>query len=69
MQYRNGLSLDSEIEDAPCTLKQTTHTAAMIASHMVGFFTNFITHIKKEIPVINIPYKWEYNIPIGFIEQ
>ena len=28
---------DSEVEDAPCTMKQTSHSAAMIASHMVGF--------------------------------
>ena len=42
--YKEHLFDDSEIEDAPCTMKQTSHSAAMIASHMTGFFSNHMTN-------------------------
>lgn len=65
-KYRAHLFDDSEVEEASCTFKQTSHSAAMIAAHMVGFFTNHITNITvgKER---NIPFFWEYFIPIDFL--
>lgn len=57
---------DSEVEEAPCTFKQTSHAATMIASHTVGFITN---HIANQIdPAISriVPFYWEYYIPIDF---
>ena len=68
-EYRKHLFDDSEVEDAPCTLKQTSHSAAMIASHMVGFFTNhYANNITKEKDR-NIPFCWEYFIPINYINE
>ena len=43
-EYEKHLFDDSEVEDAPCTMKQTSHSAAMIASHMVGLFSNHMTN-------------------------
>ena len=35
-RYRTeALFSDSDVPDAPCTMKQTSHVAAMIASYMV----------------------------------
>lgn len=59
---------DSEVEDAPCTLRQTSHSAAMIASHMVGFFTNHITNIYEREVVRDIPFFYEYFIPVTLTE-
>jgi len=59
---------DSEVEDAPCTLKQTSHSAAMIASHMVGFFTNHITNIYEREVVRDVPFFYEYFIPVTLTE-
>lgn len=58
---------DSEVEDTPCTAKQTSHSAAMIASHMVGFYTNHITNVRAGSPVRNVPFFWEYFIPVDYL--
>lgn len=56
---------DSEVKDAPCSAQQTTHTAAMIAGHMVGFFTNHITNINLRDEVREIPFMYEYFTPMN----
>lgn len=58
----NHLFDSSEVVEGACTMKQTTHSAAMIASHMVGFFTNFMGD--KSIGAI-VPKYYEYLIPLG----
>lgn len=68
-EYEKHLFDDSEVPDAPCTLKQTSHAAAMIASHMVGFFTNHFTNIQTQDKERNIPFFWEYFIPINYINE
>lgn len=56
---------DTEVEDAPCTMRQTSHTAAMIASHMVAFFTNFLSTRAGKTSAL--PYSWEYFIPVDYV--
>lgn len=58
---------DSEVEDLSCTFKQTSHAAAMIASHMVGFFTNHLTNIKAGEEDREVPFMWEYFIPLNLV--
>lgn len=58
---------DSAVEEAACTLKQTSHAAAMIAAHMVGFFTNHYGNLVSGSASRNIPFKWEYLIPLDFL--
>ena len=68
-EYETHLFDDTEIPDAPCTLKQTSHSAAMIASHMVAFFTNHIAN--NNIGEIDraLPFMWEYFIPINYVNE
>lgn len=65
---RDHLFNDDEVEDLPCTFKQTSHSAAMIASHMVGFFTNHITNIYEREVIRTVPKYYEYFIPINLTE-
>lgn len=65
---REHLFNDSEVEDEPCTLKQTSHTAAMIATHMIGFFTNHITNIYERETIREVPFYYEYFVPINLTE-
>lgn len=58
---------DSEVPDAPCTMRQTSHTAAMIASLMVSFFTNHITNIYERETVRHIPFFYEYFVPVTLV--
>ena len=52
-----------------CTLKQTSHSAAMIAAHMVGFFTNHYTNCLAKDNVRAVPFYWEYFIPFNYIKE
>lgn len=56
---------DSEVEDAPCTLRQTSHTAAMIAAHMTSIFTNHITNIYEREVVRDVPFYYEFFTPVN----
>jgi hypothetical protein len=62
---------DEEVEEAECTFKQTSHCAAMIASHMVGFLTNWVAnveYISKGMPPIRaVPFMYEYLIPANLV--
>lgn len=60
---------DSEVPDAPCTMKQTSHSAAMIAGHMTAFFTNHIANNQTACLDRNIPFMWEYFIPVGYVNE
>ena len=68
-EYEKHLFDDTEVQEAPCTMKQTSHSAAMIASHMVGFFTNHMTNNAVEEKDRTVPFFWEYFIPINYINE
>jgi len=61
---------DSEVDALPCTMKQVSHGAAMIATHMMGFITNIISNyfVWKE-EVFKVPYMWDYIIPMNKITE
>lgn len=62
---------DSEVDEADCTFKQTSHCAAMIASHMVGFLTNWVSNADKaakgERSIRQVPFRYEYLIPLNYV--
>ena len=68
-EYKKTLFNDDEVEDLPCTLKQTSHCAAMIASHAVAFFTNHIHNMYAGDKDFVVPFKWDYVIPINKVES
>lgn len=56
---------DSAVADAVCTFKQTSHGAAMIASHMVGFLTNHISNVYGPVAYRQVPFFYQYLIPLN----
>jgi|SRR6187402_110566 len=68
-EYEKHLFDDSEVPDAPCTLKQTSHSAAMIAAHMVAFFTNHFANNQIGEDDRALPFSWEYFIPINYLNE
>jgi len=66
---REYLFDDSEVDDIDCTLKQTSHCAAGIASHMVGFLTNFASNYVLEDKFMVIPFKYEYITESNYTEN
>lgn len=63
--YQAQLFDDAEVEDAPCTMKQTSHSAAMIATLMTAFFTNHMTNIYEREVVRDVPFYHEFFIPLA----
>lgn len=66
-EYEKHLFDDKLVADAPCTTKQTSHSAAMIAAHMVGFFTNHLTNEISGDKERVLPFFWEYYIPLNYV--
>ena len=62
---RDHLFHDSVVEEISCTMKQTSHTAAMIGSLMTAFFTNHITNVYEGETIREVPYFHEYLVPMN----
>lgn len=62
--YEARLFDDSLVEDAPCTMKQSSHTAAGIAFHMVSMFTNHIANIYEMDTMRTNPFFYEFVTPM-----
>lgn len=62
---------DSEVAEVECTFKQTSHCAAMIASHMVSFLTNWVSNVDRKSkgqPAGRVvPFFYEYLIPANLV--
>ena len=64
-EYEEHLFDDGDVEDVPCTMKQTSHSAAMIGSLMTAFFTNHMTNIYERNKARDVPFYYEYFIPMN----
>jgi hypothetical protein len=64
---RDHLFDDSVVMAENCTLKQTSHSASMIASLMIGFFTNHMTNVLAVTKVRDVPFMYEYFIPLNMV--
>jgi len=53
---------DSEVAETSCTLKQTTHVAAMIASLAVSNYTNFLTNDNAGMEIRQLPFKTSFSV-------
>jgi molybdopterin/thiamine biosynthesis adenylyltransferase len=67
-EYEKHLFDDSRVAEAGCTEKQTTHTAAMIAGHMVAFFTNHLSNKMFGENIREVPFYYEYYTPANITE-
>lgn len=64
-EYEEQLFDDLEVEDAPCTMKQTSHSASLIASLMTAFFTNHMTNLYERNRARDVPFYYEFYIPMN----
>ena len=63
-QYEETLFDDDSIAEVACTVKQTSHVAAMIGAYMTSFFTNHLTNIAEKSKVREVPFKFEVFLPL-----
>lgn len=69
-EYKNThLFSDEDVPDGPCTMRQTSHAAAIIAGIMTGLFTNHIHNVRTKTKSRRVPFKTEYFIPLNLFEE
>lgn len=56
---------DDVVAEAECTFKQTSHTAMMIAGHMVAFLTNWAFNSSRGKSIRTVPFYFEYVTPLN----
>jgi len=66
-RYRETLFDDSEIPPQICSLKNTSHTGALIGARMTVMFTNHLANIKMGLPMRTIPFKFREDMEINLI--
>lgn len=59
--YREFLFEDSEVEDVMCSLKQTSHFAAIIGGRIVNILTNYIANKKLGMDIYEVPLFYSEN--------
>lgn len=59
---------DDFLDEGDCTFRQTSHTAAIIAGHMVGFYTNWLSNVFAG-GVTALPFFFEYTVPFNFVKN
>ena len=63
-EYEETLFDDSEVEDAPCSMKASTFSAMTIAGLITGLYCNYIGIRKNPDLPMQIPFKITYNFPL-----
>jgi molybdopterin/thiamine biosynthesis adenylyltransferase len=66
--YRKELFDDSEVEDAPCSFKATSHCGAFIASLMVANFNNYLANKQLQGDYRIIEFRIDFELPMLNIE-
>lgn len=61
--YKEYLYNDSEVEEAPCSFKQTSYLAAMIGSLITNLVVNFASNTVVEYSKV-LPFKLSFNTSI-----
>jgi len=64
-KYRDEHLFDeADVEEAACTMKQTSHTAAMIGAKMASIFTNHLSNINSGSKNRIVPFYYEEFTPL-----
>lgn len=63
-RYQATLFDDEELAETACSVKQTSHVAAMIGSFMTSFYTNHLTNESENMKVREVPFKYEVFLPL-----
>jgi len=63
-EYRKSLFDDSEVEEAPCSFKSTSHCGALIGTLMVASLNNYLANKANGNDNREVPFKTDFELPI-----
>jgi len=61
--YREKLFDDSEVEEAPCSFKATSHCGALTGSQMVSVLNNYLTNKKSGFNDRVVNFQTDFELP------
>lgn len=67
--YRKELFDDSEVEDAPCSFKATSHCGAFIASLMTSSLNNYLTNKVHKMDIRVINFRTDFMLALMQLEE
>lgn len=68
-EYRKDLFEDSEVEEAPCSFKATSHCGAFIASLMVSNLNNYLANKKVGIEIRITQFRTDFELPLMSVAE
>jgi molybdopterin/thiamine biosynthesis adenylyltransferase len=63
-EYRKTLFSDSEVKEAPCSYKATSHCGAIIAGIMTSGLNNYIENSIYKLDIRKLPFKVDFQLPL-----
>jgi len=63
-QYRAEIFADSEVEDAPCSFKATSHCGSFIASLMVAGLNNYLANRYINADIRSMDFRIDFELPL-----
>lgn len=66
-EYLKNLFDDSEVKDAPCSFKSTSHCGALIGSLMVSGLNNYLANKSAGNNDRYIPFKTDFALPMMYV--
>ncbi len=66
-KYRKTLFDDKDIPDQICSLKNTSHTGALIAGRMVTGFTNYLSNVAMEMNIRDTSFHFREDMQLQLI--
>lgn len=67
--YRSELFEDSEVAEAPCSFKATSHCGAFIGSVMVSSLNNYLTNKKLGADIRVIQFRTDFELPLMMLTE
>jgi hypothetical protein len=65
--YRETLFADSEVAEAPCSFKSTSHCGALIGSLMISGLNNYLANKTQGNDDRWIPFKTDFALPMMYV--
>ena len=68
-RYEATLFNDNEVEDAPCSMKATSHMGAHISAVMTEYFNNHVANVRTGFNDRDVPFSHVWHSPMAYLEQ
>ena len=62
-KYREELFDDAEVEDAPCSLKATSHCGALLGVLLTNALNSYVGNKSMDADIRILPFRYDFELP------